>query len=211
MVNKRGVGNRAEIYFDSIDLEILEFLNIHNLKTHEGGYSVIDIIDKLKINNKSLKPHIDKLLNLGLIHTTYMNYAGNIKDNEDDKKYNKKIGLTTSSISFKFLNEIDCYVDVDDEKQYNEDKKNAEKVNLVIDILKDVRKMYNKEKSKELIDIDLRSKETFDKFSRMVKGSLDNSLDLLHKKMDSDTKKLIKKIHDKEFKGKNKKKVNAKK
>jgi hypothetical protein len=176
MVKKRGVGNRAEIYFDSIDLDILEFLNNPNRKTHEGGYSVIDIIDKLKINNKSLKPHIDKLLNLGLIHTTYMNYAGNIKGNEDDKKYNKKIGLTTSIVSFKFLNDFDYYVDYEiNSKKYNKDKDEAEKLDLIIDLLKEVRDMYYREKSKDDIYIDLRSKETFNKFSKQKKPKKSNS------------------------------------
>jgi len=175
MVNKRGVGNRAEIYFDSIDLEILEFLNTPNRKTYEGGYSVIDIIDKLKINNKSLKPHIDKLLMLGLIHTTYMNYAGNIKGNEDDKKYDKKIGLTTSNVSFKFLCDINYYADKEDKPRYDKDKKDAERINFIIELLSEVRHMYYKEKSKEDIYIDLRSKETFDKFSKQNKPKKSNS------------------------------------
>jgi hypothetical protein len=168
MVKKREVGNRAEIYFDSIDLEILEFLNIPNIKTNEGGYSVIDIIKELKINNKSLKPHIDKLLTLGLIHTTSMIYAGNIKRNEDNKKYDKKIGLTTSSVLFKFLNEIDYYSNTD-KRTFDRDKQEAEREDLIISILKDVRSMYYKEKSKENIYIDLRSKETFNKFSKQKK------------------------------------------
>ena len=67
MIKKRGVGNRAHIYFDSIDLQILEFLDNPNHFTHEGGYSVLEVAEKLNINHKSLKPHIDKLLTIGLI------------------------------------------------------------------------------------------------------------------------------------------------
>jgi len=175
MVEKRGIGNRANIYFDSIDLEILELLNIPNRKTYEGGYSVIDIIEKLKINNKSLKPHIDKLLTLGLIHIIHMKYAGNDKGCCDAKKYDDKVGLTTISVNFKFLNDIDYYSSMGDtnaEDTYKKDKKEVEDFNVLLNFLRSIRKMYYLEDSKQKLDIDLRSKDTFAKFSKNI-GEID--------------------------------------
>lgn len=61
---KRKVGERAEILFDSIDLEVLKKFNSFN-----NAVKVLELADSLKINHNSLKPHIDKLMTLGLINT----------------------------------------------------------------------------------------------------------------------------------------------
>lgn len=166
MGKKRGVGERSQIYFDSIDLEIMEFLNEKNYKTHEGAYSIFDIIDKIKINSKSLKPHIDKLLTLGLIETTTMFYAGNIRGCEDDLKYEGKGGLTTPTISFQFFNDIDYYSDVT-EDVFKEHKKKSEDFEKLLIELRKVRTYYWTEKQKKNIYIDLRSKETIKNFSKL--------------------------------------------
>lgn len=59
---RRKVGERAKVLFDSIDLAILELLDYSFI-----GLSVSELVSKLKIKHKNLKPHIDKLRKLELI------------------------------------------------------------------------------------------------------------------------------------------------
>jgi len=62
MMDKRNIGQRASVLFDSIDLEILERLDKYN-----QGMGVLELATALKIKHKNLKPHIDKLRKLELI------------------------------------------------------------------------------------------------------------------------------------------------
>jgi hypothetical protein len=168
MGKKRGVGNRAQIYFDSIDLEILEFLNHKNRRTMEGAYSILDLIEHIKINSKSLKPHIDKLLSLGLLETIPMSYAGNIKGCEDDIKYDGKGGLTTPTISFNFYKDIDYYMDSpENEEKFVEHEQKSKEFEKLLSDLRSVRAYYFREQQKKSIYIDLRSKETIKNFSKL--------------------------------------------
>jgi len=161
MVKKRGVGNRAYIYFDSIDLQILEFLDKPNRVTHEGGYPVLEVAEKLNINHKSLKPHIDKLLSLGLIETTYLNYAGNNAINPLPSNN----GLTTPRQSFWFYNDAELYDDENDTR-IEEDKKKAERFNNILKILQEIRGKFYKDNAKKEIYLDLRSKKTIKEFGK---------------------------------------------
>jgi predicted transcriptional regulator len=58
---KRKTGERANILFDSIDLEILETIILNQT------LGVLELCNKLRVNHFSLKPHIDRLLSLNLI------------------------------------------------------------------------------------------------------------------------------------------------
>jgi len=57
---KRKVGERAEILVDTLDLEILS-----EIRKEELG--VLELANKLNIQHKNLKPHLVKLINVGLI------------------------------------------------------------------------------------------------------------------------------------------------
>lgn len=78
-------GERAKILFDSIDLEILKILTREEL-------SVLELGEKLELNHKNLKPHLDKLLSLNFIFP-YKTIHGKIrlisviKNVEDDPDY----------------------------------------------------------------------------------------------------------------------------
>lgn len=157
-MEKRARGIRSRIYFDQIDLQILHYLNEHNYKTIQGAYSVSELLENLKINSKTLKQHLDKLLLLKLILTTPLQYH-NSDENNDVKKY----GLTTPNVLFEFLREIDQYSDLPDH-YFNEDKKSSERFLEVLKLLEEVQSIYHEMDSKKSIDIDLRSKESLKKF-----------------------------------------------
>lgn len=136
---------RARIYFDSIDLEILELLNNrkNEQNNYEGSYQVLEVAEKLNLNHKNLKPHIDKLRKLDLIFV----YSDS----------NNRILLSTPSAYFDFLNEIDYYTDGGGtEKEYKREKEKKERFENIIGVLREVRKIYIEEKQSKILELDLR-------------------------------------------------------
>ena len=107
---KRGI-----IYFDSIDLEILELLDTPN-KVNSIGWGVLEIVDRLNISHISLKPHIDKLLRLKLICTVDLSRY-DIKSKKVIEK--KKVGLATVKARNEYW--YNNYVDFEDEKYIKEE------------------------------------------------------------------------------------------
>ena len=59
--NIRGIGDRADSYLDSIDLEILETLEKYE------GLGVLALAEDLKIKHQTLKKHLEKLNAVDLI------------------------------------------------------------------------------------------------------------------------------------------------
>jgi len=152
--------SRGIIYLDSIDLEILEFIE----EKHKANYiavGVLELVEKMNISHISLKPHIDKLLYLDLITTREIN--------EYDKKGNikkKGVGLSTINGDFRYyLENVYCG---DDDKYLAELKKKSERYETILNFLQQIRSMlYDVEKNK-LLEIDLRKIETQDKFKKVV-------------------------------------------
>jgi len=70
---KRKVGERAEVLIDTIDLEILRILEY-------TSYGVLELAEKLKIQHKNLKPHLEKLIKSELIITSKTTASTNKKD-----------------------------------------------------------------------------------------------------------------------------------
>ena len=110
---KRGVP-----YLDSVDLEILEFLDTPNYHTNKNGWAVLDVVKKLDIQHNNLKPHIDKLLKLNLICVVDLSsYKVKVKKVIE----NKKVGL--SSVRARNDYWFDNYADLDADKEYIEEAK----------------------------------------------------------------------------------------
>lgn len=108
----RGVGERAKILIDSIDLEILEFL-----EGCEVVIGVLDLANRLDIKHKNLKPHLEKLIRIGLIKTN--EYQGS-----------RKIGLVSPRIFYDMYGyEIETDKKFGEEfQEYKEEFKNFLKV-----------------------------------------------------------------------------------
>lgn len=155
MKNKR---KRGVPYLDSMDLEILEFLDRLN-DPIQFGWSVLDIVKQLNIKHNNLKPHIDKLLNLNLIcvvDITHYNAKGN-KPN-----VNKKVGLST----VRAVNDFwlrDLVEQVEDKESIEEVKKEIENFKRVLKFLRSVRAYYYNIENKTQIDFDLRKATTQDR------------------------------------------------
>jgi hypothetical protein len=149
-------------YLDSIDLEILEFLDKPNYKLNNPGWGILDLVEGLNIKHISLKPHIDKLIRLNLIQLIELNYGGG----------KKKIGLVTIRASNDFQSGVGWgYFSDEAIERMKEENKRFENI---LNCLKKVRSMlYDVEKNK-LLEIDLRKIETQDKFKKVVNIKKDN-------------------------------------
>jgi len=141
---KRGI-----IYFDSIDLEILEFINKPNYKENTDGWGVLEIANNLNISHISLKPHIDKLLRLELIHT-----ITTTSKNEKPRTFL----LTTPPYNYFVADMNDL-----DKKELERIKKENEKFEIILSCLKKVRGLFYEEERNKLLYIDLRKKPKEDK------------------------------------------------
>lgn len=132
-MKKRKIGERAIILFDSIDIEILDQLN-----SSKDGISVLQLADRLSLRHNSLKPHLDKLRQIGVIFA-YRNQEG-------------KILLYTG---MENVNQLDRG-DFDTDKEYEEVVQEAQKQRDLLNYLRKVRNLsYEKEISKA-IDMDFR-------------------------------------------------------
>lgn len=162
-IKKRNVGERADIYFDSIDLQILNLLNTPNPDNHkqnmrEPYYTLFEVTARLNIAYKNLKPHLDKLRRLKLIEA--LTTINNIPV------------LTTPRASFNFYEDIGGY-DRDngfDIKGYTKDKQSAEEFDKVLELLEAVRTTFYQAETEKLIEeFDLRTNKTRDKLKQIQK------------------------------------------
>ena len=145
-------------YLDSIDLEILEFLDKPNYNLNRVGWSILDLAHNLNITHISLKPHIDKLLRLRLIVTVDISNKAN----------EVKVGLSTiKSANDYWISQIGLQELSEKERETISKEKYI--YENIFDTLTEIRKIfYDKEKEK-LLDIDLRKLESQDKYKREVK------------------------------------------
>lgn len=131
---KRNIGERAQIYLDSIDYEILNFI-----KNSGGrGFSVLDLAKILKLNHNTLKPHLDKLIALKLIVLSY-----------DEKNL-----LLTTPINLSKYAYENLVPDIDFDTK--DDEKDVQHFNKYYSVLEDVHYYFRNEKNKSLLDLDLR-------------------------------------------------------
>ncbi len=130
----RRIGERAEILFDSIDLEIL---NILNEDRNNEGVGVLDLVNKLDIKHNSLKPHLDKLVTLNLIFVF--------------KDENGKIRITS-----QIINNEKIFRDFREEDFAQIYKEEAKEQRILIKYLKKA-----KRQQEQINKIDLRKKNDF--------------------------------------------------
>lgn len=193
MVEKRVKGIS---YLDSIDLEILEYLDNANFEEDDlVGYSVLDIVDHLKIKHNNLKPHLDKLLSLKLI--TILEKPIRNKDNkaELDSKGVLKTKIVIANIkrgNLFWMNNVYMQLNPEEEELYSECKVENKRFEEVLKLLQTIRSYYyDKEKLKK-VDFDLRKNATQQRLLNLQIGTLSKkSNDLIIKK-----KKEIQKIKD---------------
>ena len=93
-MEKRKVGERAEILIDTIDLEILEYLN-----GAESG--ILELANYLNINHKNLKPHIEKLIRANLL---------SVLDERDSEKSPRRITIISSEVFSEHKEGENCKV-----------------------------------------------------------------------------------------------------
>jgi hypothetical protein len=160
-IKKRSVGERADIYFDSIDLQILTFLNKRNPASYKDNdyshyyYDIPELIKGLNIPYKNLKPHLDKLRNLKLVEvfTTIENGTA---------------VFTTPKLAFEYCKDECIYDNEENTKLYEKDKLKAEYFESVLSTLHNVSEFfYEKEKDKALNEFDLRTNKTRDKLKKI--------------------------------------------
>lgn len=145
---KRKVGERAEILFDSIDLKILEELS--NTYIAGNGLQVFELVNRLKLEHKNLKPHIDKLLALDLI--------GIIRST--DSKGDKEVRLTTNSVWYENIGDIVSEFSKKEEEDLK--KKISYEKNAMVLLGRAKKYLWDKENEK-IISLDLRKKEDIEK------------------------------------------------
>lgn len=159
MKRKRGLP-----YLDSIDLEILEFLN----KTPKGhvGKGILEICKELKIAHVSAKPHLEKLFILGLLNI--------ISDSEQKDKRRKKFGLVSSRIfnihtwnkTKRIAKEVGTDIKDLELMKFHIDEENKYFEN-VLQLLRSTREYVSKKEKGSLSD--LRVSKDIDKFLRKEK------------------------------------------
>jgi DNA-binding Lrp family transcriptional regulator len=198
--DKRG---KAQSYFDELDLEILELLDSKAMECVRGfgtetGYSVMDIKDKLNITHQSLKPHIDKLLSVGLI-SIYKTPVRNEKfeaekDDGGNIKYKNLISSTLGGNTFW----MECiFVGADEEqKDYEISKKENANIEVFMEYLRKVRELIRTNDVKKSIDYDLRAIATQEKFLNKKIGTLTEADDKKIIEIQKNAKKKIKGIID---------------
>lgn len=141
-MKKRNVGERAEILFDSIDLQILEkLLTAQNVNNQPEGYGILELANALDIKHKNLKPHIDKLKNLNLIFAY---------------KNNDKLYLWTGIANMKYIFENDYSLITDDIEKQEEMRKETEQEQNLIEYLRKVRSLNYKNNMTKAIEMDFR-------------------------------------------------------
>lgn len=142
-MRKRNVGERAETYFDSIDLQILEKLDTaQNINNQPNGFGILELANALNIKHKNLKPHIDKLIKLELIFA--------YKSNED------KLYLWTGRANMEYNFDYDFSMITDNLKKQEEMRKELEEEETLLKYLKKVRGLSYKDSLKKSIETDFR-------------------------------------------------------
>jgi hypothetical protein len=181
---KRGVP-----YLDSVDLEILELLDSPNwnVKKDLGGWSVLDIVEKLEIQHNNLKPHIDKLLKLNLI---CLKDLSEYKNRGEKNIKIKKVGLTSIRVLIDRWIEDDVMFMSDEE--LIKAKADREYFKNVVKCLSDVRKYFWDKEQKDFLELDLRSIETQDRLLNTKIGTLTEDDNKKISKKKNEIKKIIK-------------------
>jgi predicted ArsR family transcriptional regulator len=135
---------RGEVYLDSIDLDILTLLNNYRSKDiHIKGMKVLDIAEELGIKHQSLKPHLDKLLAVGLIVSIVYQKKGTDR---------REVLLVSTE---EYLS-----IRTDQELELDEDTKRT--LNSVVEtkkMLQRIRKYLDEKDTSKSINFDLRKKD----------------------------------------------------
>lgn len=184
-MSKRKVGERAEILFDSIDLDILKTLN--EARNRYGGYyeglGILDLAQKLNLKHKNLKPHIDKLLALDLIFAW---------------KDEQKIRIGTEMENVKDLDE-----EMFEKKEWKEMQEETKEQRALLKYLEKSKQQQYKSKLAKDIEFDLRKKKNIEGIN--YKSELKRL-----QKNEQITKEVIEEYDDRELKKLNLKRVKKK-
>jgi len=142
-MKKRNVGERAETYFDSIDLQILEKLNTaQNVNGNPEGFGILELANALNIKHKNLKPHIDKLRKLDLIFAY---------KNSDNKLY---LWTGKANVFYHLENDLSLITENPEEEQKLQRELN--KKEALLEYLKKVRELSIAEEVQKAIETDFR-------------------------------------------------------
>jgi hypothetical protein len=166
MRKKREKRARGIPYLDSIDLEILQILNGTLGYKDFKIFGVLDLVDELNISHISLKPHIDKLMDLGFIRLIPMKEI----PKEKMKKFNYDKSGRVGVCSVKLINNnwLENVANFDN-KDERETIDNVQQQNKLYDdvllILNHIKNFTETKKTENLFDIDLRKLETIKKYS----------------------------------------------
>ena len=131
-------GKRAEVLFDSIDLQILKILNSAQL-----GIGVLDLVQRLNLKHKNLKPHLDKLIALGLVIVW--------RDTQNQK--------------IKICSEMEVFGDNNEDEELQDKIK---KHRALLEFLEKAEEENNKLKSMQLTLFDLRKKKVIQNIGKKI-------------------------------------------
>lgn len=177
-MDKRNIGQRASVLFDSIDLEILERLDKSN-----QGMGVLELATALKIKHKNLKPHIDKLRKLKLIF---------IYKHPTDNKVLLWTGMANMRENFG----MDFWMVCDTQKEVDNLKKEIQEQEALLKYLNKVKAFEYETEMQKGLELDLRKGLTQDKLLNTKIGYL----------TETDNKKIIQKQKEIKYIKKNAKK-----
>ena len=144
---KRGIGERANSLFDSIDLQILRLLE--QTKDYVKPLGILEIAERLNITHKNLKPHIDKLISLDLISTI---------------KVNDKFEIRSTLHSYEIMLDIE-----EDSNELKEIEKRYEDYKKILSILSKANGYFFDIEAKKSFGLDLRKLKTQEKLSNKNK------------------------------------------
>lgn len=153
----RKAGERAKILFDNIDLKIIKMLNGAD---YGKGFGVLELADKLGLNHKNLKPHLDKLLHLGLIFI--------FKDENGEAKLYTYIRNMETLTGQEFDSETDYHTAV---RKVNDHK-------VLVEYLEKVDSLEHNKEMKEILEMDLRKMKRNTKTTNLQIGGLSKTENL---------------------------------
>lgn len=163
MVKKKRA--RGIPYFDSIDLEILQLLDGYPRNKKYGIYGILDLADKLNISHISLKPHIDKLLDLELIRLIPFEDLPKDKRKEIDKKNTSKVGVCSAKlINDNWLENVADFENKNERDTIELVQKQNRMYDELLFQLEHIQKFVSKKRTEGLFEIDLRKLETREKY-----------------------------------------------
>lgn len=104
---KGKIGMRGRVLFDEIDLRIIQKLN------HDNGMGVLELAKWMGIMHNNMKPHIDKLISLGLVSINQNNEGKAVLIAGKEKEQDIFLKYLANSNMYVFDKEMQKFMKID--------------------------------------------------------------------------------------------------